>query len=96
VPVGLKRSAASDQPDTLTQPRPNTCAPGDPSIHTITTCTRRPDRPVHHRLTLSLQMIRLHIAVVLAFLLIVLHSKHLHIFFAPISVAFKRFNRSRP
>lgn len=32
----------------------------------------------------------LHIAVALAFLLIVLHSKHLHIFLAPINVTFKR------
>jgi Fe-S oxidoreductase len=32
----------------------------------------------------------LHIAVMLVFLLIVLHSKHLHIFIAPINVAFKR------
>ena len=32
----------------------------------------------------------LHIAVMLAFLLIVLHSKHLHIFSAPINVIFKR------
>ena len=32
----------------------------------------------------------LHIAVMLAFLLIVLHSKHLHIFLAPINVVFKR------
>ncbi len=32
----------------------------------------------------------LHIAVMLGFLLIVLHSKHLHIFLAPINVVFKR------
>ncbi len=32
----------------------------------------------------------LHIAVMLIFLLIVLHSKHLHIFLAPINVLFKR------
>ena len=32
----------------------------------------------------------LHIAVMLAFLIIVLHSKHLHIFTAPINVIFKR------
>lgn len=32
----------------------------------------------------------LHIGVMLAFLLIVLHSKHLHIFLAPINVVFKR------
>ncbi len=32
----------------------------------------------------------LHIAVMLAFLIIVLHSKHLHIFTAPINVVFKR------
>ncbi|MBS4728391.1 4Fe-4S dicluster domain-containing protein [Mycobacterium sp. SM1] len=32
----------------------------------------------------------LHIAVMLVFLLIVLHSKHLHIFLAPINVVFKR------
>ncbi|ORW01070.1 FeS-binding protein [Mycobacterium kyorinense] len=32
----------------------------------------------------------LHIGVMLAFLIIVLHSKHLHIFVAPINVAFKR------
>ena len=31
-----------------------------------------------------------HIAVALIFLLIVLHSKHLHIFLAPINVTFKR------
>ncbi|MEB3971116.1 (Fe-S)-binding protein [Mycobacterium ulcerans] len=31
-----------------------------------------------------------HIAVMLAFLIIVLHSKHLHIFLAPINVTFKR------
>ncbi|MGB8503374.1 (Fe-S)-binding protein [Mycobacterium sp.] len=32
----------------------------------------------------------LHIGVMLAFLIIVLHSKHLHIFLAPINVTFKR------
>jgi Fe-S oxidoreductase len=32
----------------------------------------------------------LHIGVMLGFLLVVLHSKHLHIFLAPINVAFKR------
>src|SRR6185312_14909193 len=32
----------------------------------------------------------LHIAVMLAFMIIVLHSKHLHIFLAPINVIFKR------
>ncbi|TDH48170.1 4Fe-4S dicluster domain-containing protein [Mycobacterium eburneum] len=32
----------------------------------------------------------LHIGIMLAFLIIVLHSKHLHIFLAPINVAFKR------
>ncbi|MFV0496454.1 (Fe-S)-binding protein [Mycobacterium sp.] len=32
----------------------------------------------------------LHIAIMLAFLLLVLHSKHLHIFLAPINVTFKR------
>ena len=32
----------------------------------------------------------LHIAIMLAFLVIVLHSKHLHIFLAPINVTFKR------
>ncbi len=32
----------------------------------------------------------LHVAVALGFLLIVLHSKHLHIFLAPINVTFKR------
>ncbi|HXY67024.1 MAG TPA: (Fe-S)-binding protein [Mycobacterium sp.] len=32
----------------------------------------------------------LHIGVMLAFLIIVLHSKHLHIFLAPINVVFKR------
>ncbi|WP_343710434.1 (Fe-S)-binding protein [Mycobacterium sp.] len=32
----------------------------------------------------------LHIGVMLAFLLIVLHSKHLHIFLAPLNVSFKR------
>ena len=31
-----------------------------------------------------------HIAVILGFLLLVLHSKHLHIFVAPINVAFSR------
>ena len=31
-----------------------------------------------------------HIAVALIFLLIVLHSKHLHIFVAPVNVTFKR------
>ncbi|RFD24702.1 FeS-binding protein [Mycobacterium uberis] len=34
----------------------------------------------------------MHIGVMLAFLLIVLHSKHLHIFLAPINVTFKRLS----
>ncbi|MFC5996008.1 (Fe-S)-binding protein [Pseudonocardia hispaniensis] len=36
----------------------------------------------------------LHIAVMLVFLLIVLHSKHLHIFVAPLNVAAKRFPKA--
>ena len=40
--------------------------------------------------TLETVALMLHIAVMLGFLLIVLHSKHLHIFLAPINVMFKR------
>ncbi|MGO9070589.1 heterodisulfide reductase-related iron-sulfur binding cluster [Mycobacterium sp.] len=40
--------------------------------------------------TLETVALMLHIAVMLGFLLIVLHSKHLHIFLAPINVVFKR------
>ncbi len=40
--------------------------------------------------TIETVALLLHIAVALAFLIIVLHSKHLHIFLAPINVTFKR------
>jgi Fe-S oxidoreductase len=40
--------------------------------------------------TVETVALMLHIAVMLIFLLIVLHSKHLHIFLAPINVLFKR------
>ncbi|ORA17167.1 FeS-binding protein [Mycobacterium arosiense ATCC BAA-1401 = DSM 45069] len=40
--------------------------------------------------TIETTALLLHIAVMLAFLIIVLHSKHLHIFTAPINVIFKR------
>jgi Fe-S oxidoreductase len=40
--------------------------------------------------TIETVALLLHIAIMLAFLLIVLHSKHLHIFLAPINVTFKR------
>ncbi len=40
--------------------------------------------------TIETVALLLHIGVMLAFLIIVLHSKHLHIFLAPISVTFKR------
>lgn len=40
--------------------------------------------------TIETVSLLLHIAVALAFLIIVLHSKHLHIFLAPINVTFKR------
>jgi Fe-S oxidoreductase len=40
--------------------------------------------------TIETVALLLHIGVMLAFLLIVLHSKHLHIFLAPINVTFKR------
>jgi Fe-S oxidoreductase len=40
--------------------------------------------------TLETVALLLHIGVMLAFLIIVLHSKHLHIFLAPINVVFKR------
>lgn len=40
--------------------------------------------------TIETVSLLLHIGVMLAFLLIVLHSKHLHIFTAPINVIFKR------
>jgi Fe-S oxidoreductase len=40
--------------------------------------------------TLETVALMLHIAVMLIFLMIVLHSKHLHIFLAPINVLFKR------
>jgi Fe-S oxidoreductase len=49
-------------------------------------------RPLGHNGNEILETVAvlLHIAVMLAFLLIVLHSKHLHIFLAPINVVFKR------
>jgi Fe-S oxidoreductase len=49
-------------------------------------------RPLGHTGNEILETVALllHIAVMLAFLLIVLHSKHLHIFLAPINVMFKR------
>ena len=40
--------------------------------------------------TIETIAVLLHIAVMLIFLLIVLHSKHLHIFIAPLNVLFKR------
>lgn len=40
--------------------------------------------------TIETVSLLLHIGVALAFLIIVLHSKHLHIFLAPINVTFKR------
>src|SRR6201998_2342865 len=49
-------------------------------------------RPLGHTGNENLEPVALllHIAVMLAFLVIVLHSKHLHIFLAPINVVFKR------
>lgn len=49
-------------------------------------------RPLGHTGNEILETVALllHIAVMLAFLIIVLHSKHLHIFLAPINVVFKR------
>jgi Fe-S oxidoreductase len=49
-------------------------------------------RPLGHTGNEILETVALllHIGVMLAFLLIVLHSKHLHIFLAPINVVFKR------
>jgi Fe-S oxidoreductase len=49
-------------------------------------------RPLGHTGNEVLETVALlaHIAVMLAFLIIVLHSKHLHIFLAPINVIFKR------
>ena len=49
-------------------------------------------RPLGHTGNEILETVALllHIGVMLAFLLIVLHSKHLHIFLAPINVTFKR------
>ncbi len=49
-------------------------------------------RPLGHAGNENLETVALllHIAVMLAFLIIVLHSKHLHIFLAPINVVFKR------
>ncbi|MBO0864281.1 MAG: 4Fe-4S dicluster domain-containing protein [Mycobacterium sp.] len=49
-------------------------------------------RPLGHtgNEVLETTALLLHIAVMLAFLIIVLHSKHLHIFLAPINVVFKR------
>jgi Fe-S oxidoreductase len=49
-------------------------------------------RPLGHagNEVLETTALLLHIAVMLAFLVIVLHSKHLHIFLAPINVVFKR------
>ena len=44
----------------------------------------------HTNETIETFALMLHIGVMLAFLLIVLHSKHLHIFLAPINVTFKR------
>ena len=44
----------------------------------------------HTNETIETVALMLHIGVMLAFLLIVLHSKHLHIFLAPINVTFKR------
>ncbi|MCW2652003.1 MAG: FeS-binding protein [Mycobacterium sp.] len=45
---------------------------------------------VHANEVIETVALMLHIAVMLVFLLIVLHSKHLHIFLAPINVTFKR------
>ncbi|EUA02797.1 putative membrane protein [Mycobacterium kansasii 824] len=62
-------------------------------------------RPLGHTGNEILETVALllHIGVMLAFLIIVLHSKHLHIFLAPINVVFKRLPdglarccRSRP
>ncbi|OMC47849.1 FeS-binding protein [Mycobacterium sp. IS-2888] len=49
-------------------------------------------RPLGHTGNEYLETVALllHIGVMLAFLIIVLHSKHLHIFLAPINVVFKR------
>src|SRR3984893_18703888 len=49
-------------------------------------------RPLGHTGNEILETVALllHIGVMLAFLIIVLHSKHLHIFLAPINVTFKR------
>jgi Fe-S oxidoreductase len=49
-------------------------------------------RPLGHTGNELLETVALllHIGVMLAFLIIVLHSKHLHIFLAPINVTFKR------
>jgi Fe-S oxidoreductase len=49
-------------------------------------------RPLGHTGNEVLETVALllHIGVMLAFLIIVLHSKHLHIFLAPINVVFKR------
>jgi Fe-S oxidoreductase len=49
-------------------------------------------RPLGHTGNENLEtvVLLLHIGVMLAFLIIVLHSKHLHIFLAPINVVFKR------
>jgi hypothetical protein len=49
-------------------------------------------RPLGHTGNEVLETVALllHIAVMLSFLVIVLHSKHLHIFLAPINVTFKR------
>jgi Fe-S oxidoreductase len=44
----------------------------------------------HNNEIIETVALMLHIGVMLAFLLIVLHSKHLHIFLAPINVTFKR------
>ena len=44
----------------------------------------------HNNEIIETVALMLHIGVMLAFLLIVLHSKHLHIFLAPINVIFKR------
>jgi len=44
----------------------------------------------HNNEIIETVALMLHIGVMLAFLLIVLHSKHLHIFLAPVNVTFKR------
>ena len=44
----------------------------------------------HNNEIIETVALMLHIGVMLAFLLIVLHSKHMHIFLAPINVIFKR------